>query len=279
MRANNKILIAAFAATVVAGCVKTTTYHTPHPKDGSLQIESYYALRSIESTDADSLFVVMDTVFVHTDTNIVTYPGVMSPGTHEVTVYNLPEGMEIKDSIISIIRDKENYLIPEPGYLFTANSLVEILPDDTLYCKMPLVQRVKRIDFQFNVTGGSTDRIEAVTGTLKGILGSFNPFQGRACGGPDSSKIGFTLQRDTLRASCLIAGLSSDTTTVFKVNVRFVDGHQQTFETILDKYLEDFATNVDKKVLTGKFEAQTNSDYGFTINGWKPTDDYEADVK
>ena len=77
----------------------------------------------------------------------------------------------------------------------------------------------------------------------------------------------------------MIAGISPDTTTVFKVRIRFTDGHEQTFETVLDKYLSDIDTNVDKKVFTAKFEAQTNAEYGFIISDWKPTDEYEVDVK
>ena len=279
MRTKKNILLAALFAAAMAGCVTTTTHNTPHPDKGSLQVESYFALRSAESVDPDSLTVIMDTVVIRTDTNVVRYPGTLDPGTHEVLVYNLPVGMEFKDSLISVVRNKENYLVPDPGYLYTGYSHAEIIPDDTLRLKMPLVQRVKRLEFIFKATGGSIERIDTVTGVLKGILGSVNPYEGHSCGKPDSSKIGFNLQLDTLRASCMIAGISPDTTTVFKVRIRFTDGHEQTFETHLDKYLSDFYTNVDKKVFTAKFEAQTNAEYGFIISDWKPTDEYEVDVK
>ncbi|MGM9785703.1 MAG: FimB/Mfa2 family fimbrial subunit [Candidatus Cryptobacteroides sp.] len=271
--------ITAVLMTMIAisGCIKRTIFNTPHPNDGALKVEAFYAHKSEEAVLPEEFAIIIDSCGYFLDTTYFADEDLLEPGFHSIYMFNIPEGMELSDSTISVCRDDEGNIMALPGYFYSGRDVFEIRKDDTLSLALPLIQHTRRLDFLFKVKGGSLDKIESATCELNGLYRSIDLEDGSCCGEPSFSRNSFVIQKDTLKTTYHLLGLHPDVSKTFRITIHFIDGHDQSFETVLDSYLKDFNETVDKKVLTGNFEAHTGAEFGFTIEDWKPTDDYEID--
>lgn len=166
------IMYGAISALLLASCVKDEVYNTPHPDKGAVSMHVNLPQGTGDYT------VEIDGQSVQGSGATFVYPTLLSPGEHDLLMYNHPDGLTIADGIARFnattdTKSNGNTILPMPGCLYSASTTYTVTADDTVRIELDPLRRMRDLYFELTVTEGDPERIASVKGVLSGIAGTY----------------------------------------------------------------------------------------------------------
>lgn len=278
--------MAGMAALLLTSCVKDELYDTPHPDKGAVVITTDWTEALAESTVPETYLLCMDKGKpVQADEKELCYPDLLTAGTHTLLVYNEPEGMTVEGNTATV-QMQDGMLIPLPGYLFSAEKELDVVPDDTLRITVPMQRRLCPIVLNLDLKGENTDRIANVEATLSGLSGTVDLRTGTS--GGENLTARFDVQQTeakthayregTLEMKCRIVGICEGQKQLLSVKVIMNDGYVNTVTSDLTEYLKDLNANMEPIELEGTVEAPQDGHFSGTIEEWETVSGGDTDA-
>lgn len=263
------------AAILLTACdVKDPIYDTAHPNHGQITLTTDWS-RIGEGLTAPANYTVH--VGDHTSTisgtvNMLDY--LFTPGSCRIFVYNTPEHITVSGSVATVAATSgsvENM----PGWLFTATQDAVIEKDTDHAFTAVMQQQVRQLTLMIEPTGGTVERIERIEGTLSGVAGSLDFYNGTHAA---PSKVAITFEKITngryagkWTATVRLLG-TAGTQQQLDAKIYFTDDIPEsvTLNSDLTTALASF--NADKRTplnLGGKIvETPTEANFKATITDW-----------
>ena len=262
-------------ALLMGACVKDELHNTPHPDQGVAAVSVDFP----QGTGDDGVIEVDGEPLDGTESHPLT------PGGHEVLAYNLPQGFSVTDGIAYVdaasgTRALAAVIEPRPGYLYSGTQQIEVMADDTVRVNLQVVQRVRDLRIELDVTEGDASRIVSATGTLTGMAGAFDLRSETLTGEPVATVSDFIHEGGTVSADFRLLGTMGGTQT-FTLVLTFTDGYVQTVESDLTDILADFngGDYTQRFTVTGHLSVPVQGSVGgCTIDGWQVVDAGNVDA-
>lgn len=288
----NKLLIFAFVAFQLTGCVKDDLYNTPHPATGAVRVHTDW---SGASPDAVLPQTYVLRIGEHEQTVNGTdnaFNALFEPGSHDLLVCHQADGITIDRNTATVNTLTGGTLEPLPGYLFSAVQELSIVKDDTLRVTVKMEQRIRRLTLTLKLNPGDEERIASTSATLTGIAsaidlrdGAITSTAGKTAAPvfvigtdhPDMRSAGTPVLVATLR----LVGVMSAERQMLTLSITLTDGYVHAFTTDLSAMLANFSTGADMNPLSldATLELPTAGDFsGGTISGWEQRDDLIIDA-
>ncbi len=271
----------AMTLTVIifTSCVKDTIYNTPHPEHGRITLTTDWSARG-EGIDIPGSHHVLtngddegrQTFTAHTN----DHPELFAPGTHRLHLWHDAAGITVSGNTASVASlSRAGGFVGNPDWFFSAAMDVEIEADKVHPVTATMQQQVRELTLVIAPTGGTTDKIESITGTLSGVAGTLDIDTG-AHGTPSDVALTFTKITEgpdagKWSATVRLLGVAGSEQTLTGA-ITFTDGSPAavSLDSDLSATLSTF--NADKKTpiaLSGTV-VETPTGVGFTasITGW-----------
>lgn len=257
-------------AAAMTGCVKDELHDTPHPNRGAVIITTEWSEALDESTVPDVYNLRMDgseTVAVKGETS--TYPELLEPGRHALSVYNEPRGMTIDGITATVNRLQDGTLEPLPEYLFSAVKGLDVVQDDTLRVIVPMIRRLCPIVLNLTLEGENTGAIARIDATLEGIAASVDLQTGTI--GNENATVTLDVRQAAgkLIMRCRVVGINPQERQLLTVTVTMADGYVQAITSDLTDRLKDLNAEMKPIELTGTVEAPQDGHFSGTIEDWE----------
>ena len=164
-------LVATFIF-LLSSCSKEE-HNTPHPDQGVIAV----TVNHPQGAEEDDYTVEVDGQPLDEGDN-ASEP--LAPGEHTVLVHNTPGGFTVTDGIACVERVDGTRAItdlinPLPETLYSGTKTVPVVADDTLHLDLSVAKRTRDLRLELTVTEGDPERITAITGTLSGVAGAYDP--------------------------------------------------------------------------------------------------------
>ncbi len=192
----NRIFISAAAAILIGACdVKDPVYNTPHPEHGKITLTADWSERG-EGVDIPGSHHVRangdetgrQTFTVHTN----DHPELFEPGSHRLHLWHDAAGITVGGNTASVgATTRAGNINPSPDWFFSAAMDVEIEADKVHPVTAAMQQQVRELTLVIEPTGGTTDKIENIAGTLSGVAATLDIDTG-AHGTPSDAALTFT---------------------------------------------------------------------------------------
>lgn len=273
-------------AVLLASCVKDDLYNTPHPDKGAVVITTDWTEALAESTVPDTYLLRMDDgKAVQASGETTVCPDLLTPGTHTLLIYNEPEGITIADDAATV-QQKDGMLIPQPGYLFSAEKKLDVVQDDTLRVTIPMQRRLCPIILNLDLNGENADEIAKIEATLSGMAGSVDLRTGTPGGESLTARLDVreaeAKARSTdamaLEMKCRVTGTAQGERQILTVKVTMEDGYVSTVTSDLTEHLKDLNADMEPVRLEGSIEAPQDGHFSGTIENWQPGNGGGEDV-
>lgn len=274
-------------AVTMTGCVKDELHDTPHPDRGAVVITTEWTEALDESTVPDVYNLRMDggeTVAVQGETN--TYPELLEPGRHALSVYNEPQGMTVDGTTATVNRLQDGTLEPLPDYLFSAAKEFDVQADDTLHVTVQMERRLCPIVLNLALEGENTGDIAWIDATLEGIAASVDLQTGTT--GSENATVTLDVRQATgktraytegkLEMRCRVVGINPQERQLLTVTVTMADGYVQVITSDLTDRLKDLNAEMKPIELTGTVEAPQDGHFSGTIEDWETVSGGDTDA-
>ena len=265
-------------AAAMTGCVKDELHDTPHPDRGAVIVTTEWTEALDESTVPDVYNLRVDggeTVTAEGETN--TYPELLEPGRHALSVYNEPQGMSIDGMTATVNRLQDGTLEPLPEYLFSAVKELDVVQDDTLHVIVPMIRRLCPIVLNLTLEGENTGAIARIDATLEGIAASVDLQTGTI--GSENATVTLDVRQAAGKARtytegklvmrCRVVGINPQERQLLTVTVTMADGYVQAITSDLTDRLKDLNVEMKPIELTGTVEAPQDGHFSGTIEDWE----------
>lgn len=274
-------------AAAMTGCVKDELHDTPHPDRGAVVVTTEWSEALDESTVPDVYNLRMDggeTVAVEGETN--TYPELLEPGRHTLSVYNEPQGMSIDGMTATVNRLQDGTLEPLPEYLFSAVKELDVVQDDTLRVTVPMIRRLCPIVLNLTLEGENTGDIARIDATLEGVAASVDLQTGTA--GSENATVTLDVRQAAGKARaytegklvmrCRVVGINPQERQLLTVTVTMADGYVRAITSDLTDRLKDLNAEMKPIELTGTVEAPQDGHFSGTIEDWETVSGGDTDA-
>lgn len=269
----------AISALLLASCVKDEVYNTPHPDKGAVSIHVNLPQGMGDYT------VEIDGQSVQVSGATIVYPPLLSPGKHDLLMYNHPDGLTIADGIarVNVAADTKsngNAILPMPGCLYSASTKCTVTADDTVRIELDPLRRMRDLHFELTVTEGDPERIASVEGVLSGIAGAYTlatELPGRE---PMATAPAFTRDGNRVTADARLLGTAGEAQRLV-LTLHFTDGEVQTIENDLTEMLRTFNTDMQTPLkISGALLTPTVANLGTaTITDWQVQEVVDITIK
>lgn len=297
-----RLLSACSLLVLAAACdVKDPIFNTPHPDHGTVTLTTDWSGIGIGLTTPESYTVTATRDGSTTIGYTATLTGITNrldhlfdPGTYRFCVYNTPERVSINGSVASVAAeavtptdagttasgaspaDNSGQLISNaPGWLFSSTLAAALTADTEHTLTAQMQQQVRELTLIIEPSGGTTDRIAGITGTLSGVAGSFDIADGTHAA-PSLTALTFTkittgAHAGKWCATVRLLGIAG-TQQRLTATLRYADDNPKatTLDSDLSTALATF--NDDKRTpmtLDGTIvETPTEAGFGATIADW-----------
>lgn len=273
------IMYGAISALLLASCVKDEVYNTPHPDKGAVSIHVNLPQSTGDYT------VEIDGQSVQGSGATFVYPNLLSPGEHNLLMYNHPDGLTIADGIARInatadTKSNGNAILPMPGCLYSASTKCTVTADDTVRIELDPLRRMRDLHFELTVTEGDPERIASVEGVLSGIAGTYTLATESPGGEPMTTAPAFTRDGNRVMADARLLGTAGEAQ-ILVLTLRFTDGKVQTIENDLTEMLRTFNTDMQTPFkISGALLMPTAANPGTaTITDWQVQEVVDITIK
>ena len=259
----------AISALLLASCVKDEVYNTPHPDKGAVSIHVNLPQGTEDYT------VEIDGQSVQVSGATIVYPTLLSPGEHNLLMYNHPDGFTITDGIAHVnakpaTKSNGNAILPMPGCLYSASTACTVTADDTVRIELDPLRRMRDLHFELTVTEGDPECIASVEGVLSGIAGTYTLATESPGGEPMTTAPAFTRDGNRVTADARLLGTAGEAQ-ILMLTLHFTDGKVQTIENDLTEMLRTFNTDMQTPLkISGTLRTPTAANPGTaTITNWQ----------
>ncbi len=259
--------MATAAVILLAACeVRDPVYDTVHPEQGTITLTTDWSQRG-EGISIPGSYTVQVGEYSESLTGITnTVDHLFAPGNHTVYVYNTADGIAMSGTMATV-----DYTAGVPGWLFSGKQEVEIMKDADHQITVSMRQQVRQLTLVIEPTGGLTENIESITGTLSGAAGTLD-IDDDTHGSPSDVALTFTKGTDgKWTATVRLLGIA-DVEQRLTGTVTFTDGTPG--DIAIDSDLSDELTgfNADKKTpmtLSAQIvDTPTGAGFTATISEW-----------
>lgn len=273
------IMYGAISALLLASCVKDEVYNTSHPDKGAVSIHVNLPQGMGDYT------VEIDGQSVQGSGATIVYPTLLSPGEHNLLMYNHPDGLSIADGIARVnamadTKSNGNAILPMPGYFYSASTTCTVTADDTVHIELDPLRRMRDLHFELTVAEGDPERIASVEGVLSGIAGTYTLATESPSREPMTTAPTFTRDGNRVTADTRLLG-TADEAQILVLTLRFTDGKVQTIENDLTEMLRTFNTDMQTPLkISGTLLTPTAANPGTaTITDWQVQEVVDITIK
>lgn len=277
-------LIATAALLFLAGCdPKDPIYDTPHPEKGAVTLTTDWSKLGDGLTAPESYTVVAVGYTGTLSGNVNKLDYLFDPAEIRVSVYNMAEHISINGTTATVATASGNvvgvgsFIQNTPGWLFTSTAEMMIEKDKEHFHTAVMQQQVRQLTLIIEPTGGTTDRIESITGTLSGVASSLDLADGMH-GAPANVALTFSKITDGANAGRWSATVrllgTAGAEQQLAVTIAFTGGNPTPIQLDSDLTTALATFNADKRTpltLGGSVvETPTGAGFGGTITDWTP---------
>ncbi|MCE9236251.1 FimB/Mfa2 family fimbrial subunit [Bacteroides thetaiotaomicron] len=273
------LMYGAISALLLASCVKDEVYNTSHPDKGAVSIHVNLPQGMGDYT------VEIDGQSVQGSGATIVYPTLLSPGEHNLLMYNHPDGLTIADGIarVNAMADTQsngNVILPMPGCLYSVSTTCTVTADDTVHIELDPLRRMRDLHFELTVAEGDPERIASVEGVLSGIAGTYTLATESPSREPMTTAPTFTRDGNRVTADTRLLG-TADEAQILVLTLRFTDGKVQTIENDLTEMLRTFNTDMQTPLkISGTLLTPTAANPGTaTITDWQVQEVVDITIK
>ena len=273
------IMYGAISALLLASCVKDEVYNTSHPDKGAVSMHVNLPQGTGDYT------VEIDGQSVQGSGATFVYPALLSPGEHNLLMYNHPDRLTIADGIARVnatatTKSNVNAILPMPGCLYSASTTCTVTADDTVSIELDPLRRMRDLHFELTVTEGEPERIASVEGVLSGMAGTYTLATESPGGEPMTTAPAFTRNGNRVTADARLLGTAGETQ-ILVLTLRFADGKVQTIENDLTEMLRTFNTDMPTPLkISGTLLMPTAANPGTaTITDWQVQEVVDITIK
>lgn len=273
------LMYGAISALLLASCVKDEVYNTSHPDKGAVSIHVNLPQGMGDYT------VEIDGQSVQGSGATIVYPTLLSPGEHNLLMYNHPDGLTIADGIARVnamadTKSNGNAILPMPGYFYSASTTCTVTADDTVHIELDPLRRMRDLHFELTVAEGDPERIASVEGVLSGIAGTYTLATESPSREPMTTAPTFTRDGNRVTADTRLLG-TADEAQILVLTLRFTDGKVQTIENDLTEMLRTFNTDMQTPLkISGTLLTPTAANPGMaTITDWQVQEVVDITIK
>lgn len=273
------LMYGAISALLLASCVKDEVYNTSHPDKGAVSIHVNLPQGMGDYT------VEIDGQSVQGSGATIVYPTLLSPGEHNLLMYNHPDGLTIADGIARVnamadTKSNGNAILPMPGYFYSASTTCTVTADDTVHIELDPLRRMRDLHFELTVAEGDPERIASVEGVLSGIAGTYTLATESPSREPMTTAPTFTRDGNRVTADTRLLG-TADEAQILVLTLRFTDGKVQTIENDLTEMLRTFNTDMQTPLkISGTLLMPTAANPGTaTITDWQVQEVVDITIK
>ncbi len=283
---------AVAAATLLAACdVKDPIYNTPHPEHGTVTLTADWSGIG-EGLTAPASYTVAATPAAAAATGgytatltgtTATLDHLFEPGKYTIYAYNTPEHITVTGTVASVeaatppTGQTGTFVRNAPGWLFASATDVAIEADTEHALTAVMRQQVRQLTLVIEPTGGTTDRITGITGTLSGVAASLDMADGTH-GAPSNVELQFEKITDGASAGKYAATVrllgTAGAEQQLTATIAFTDGSPAAATLTSDLTTALAAFNADKRTpltLGGTIvETPTGAGFSATITDWTP---------
>ncbi|MFT0229121.1 FimB/Mfa2 family fimbrial subunit [Bacteroides thetaiotaomicron] len=273
------LMYGAISALLLTSCVKDEVYNTSHPDKGAVSIHVNLPQGMGDYT------VEIDGQSVQGSGATIVYPTLLSPGEHNLLMYNHPDGLTIADGIarVNAMADTQsngNVILPMPGCLYSVSTTCTVTADDTVHIELDPLRRMRDLHFELTVAEGDPERIASVEGVLSGIAGTYTLATESPSREPMTTAPTFTRDGNRVTADTRLLG-TADEAQILVLTLRFTDGKVQTIENDLTEMLRTFNTDMQTPLkISGTLLTPTAANPGTaTITDWQVQEVVDITIK
>ena len=273
------LMYGAISALLLTSCVKDEVYNTSHPDKGAVSIHVNLPQGMGDYT------VEIDGQSVQGSGATIVYPTLLSPGEHNLLMYNHPDGLTIADGIarVNAMADTQsngNVILPMPGCLYSVSTTCTVTADDTVRIELAPLRRMRDLHFELTVAEGDPERIASVEGVLSGIAGTYTLATESPSREPMTTAPTFTRDGNRVTADARLLG-TADEAQILVLTLRFTDGKVQTIENDLTEMLRTFNTDMQTPLkISGTLLTPTAANPGTaTITDWQVQEVVDITIK
>lgn len=283
---HSKLPLFVLVALLLTGCGKEDHYNTPHPDKGAVVLTTDWTNAFSESDIPATYFINIDGKAVQTSTKMTCYPELLQPGSHDLLVYNLPQGMTLEGETVTVNTRDDGTLYPISEHLFAAVQKMNVVKDDTVRITVPMRSLLCSLELNISMNGSDPGEIAQISATLSGVAASVNMRHGES--GKESAVAGMTAQIvdnhralrtgtvSSVQLRCRIPGVNLTARQILTLTIAMQDGYRRTITSDLTEQLKninaDMALTLDTTV-----EVLQDGDFTGGIKDW--TDVKGDDVK
>lgn len=273
------LMYGAISALLLTSCVKDEVYNTSHPDKGAVSIHVNLPQGMGDYT------VEIDGQSVQGSGATIVYPTLLSPGEHNLLMYNHPDGLTIADGLARVnatadTKSNGNAILPMPDCLYSASTTCTVTADDTVRIELDPLRRMRDLHFELTVAEGDPERIASVEGVLSGIAGTYTLATESPGREPMTTAPAFTRDGNRVTADARLLG-TADEAQVLVLTLRFTDGKVQTIENDLTEMLRTFHTDMQTPLkISGTLLTPTAANPGTaTITDWQVQEVVDITIK
>lgn len=263
------LLIIGMATILNSSCVKDELFDTSHPGTGGLTVTTDWSNKSDEAMVPDSYTLMVGDIRQNVSGESNHFGKLLSPGIHTLHVYNLPQGMTLNGTTISVDPLSEDAILPMPGSLFISSKQFEIMEDSELSIIVDMKQFTRRLELVLTVKEGQYERVQSATGSLSGVCGAVDILTGQRSEHAESTTAIVEREDDKFHLQYNLLGIVPSEKQILKIDILFSNGDTQVIESELSTLLAGYNNEVMPLKLTGDLFLPLEGNFSGVISGWE----------
>lgn len=192
----------------------------------------------------------------------------LDEGTYPIYVYNTPENITVAGTTATV-KTTGNLVDPLLDWLFTAatEAVYTDAKEETITATM--VQQIRQLSFELNITRGNPDALQSVTASLSGVANGMD-FKTNTYTGSGLSVIPvLTRENVILKGTVRLIGLTTEPQ-VLTLDITYSTGKTQQLISDLSNQLSNF--NAEKHIaitLASDMVMTNQAEFETTVTEWK----------
>lgn len=240
----------------------------PEPTTGKVTLVTDWTKRTEDIAIPSSYTAIVDNQLFTLYNTSYTLPEIPA-GTYSATIYNTTDKITLNGTTATVKTDG-NTLDPDPGWLFTYTGEIIFEAGKEKTVTAIMVQQVRQLSFELDITGGNADALQSVMASLTGVANGMD-FKANTYTGTGLSAIPvLTREGNKLRGSVRLIGLTNEAK-MLTLDITYTTGKAQQIISDVGDRLSNFNQDKHKAIkLTTNMEITNQAGFEATIKPWEP---------